>query len=268
MLWYPRRAPRCFRDQSNIATCPLVEPHHRFKIVKYKYHQSCAEKRYWPHLRVHRLSRGGPVAVDTLQTGYPHAQDLSPAPWCQTPHLAGEGSGAAACPGGSRPTPGVGELWHRHVPHGTGHAIHQERAPMTPHVPRLQTRLPVPRALASPHAPWHRARYPAGEGSGVTTCLVAPDSSPAWEGSGIAMCPRHQDHRPAGLRYCHISCGSRPTSRCVRALELPHVQWPSSSEACPCIPKVPDIRLIMATPGTRSRKRIKCVQDKPYAAYG
>jgi hypothetical protein len=89
MLWYPHRAPRCFRDQSNITTCPLVEPHHRFKIVKYKYHQSCTEKRYWPHLRVHRLSRGGPVAVDTLQTGYPHAQDLSPPPWCQTPHRQG-----------------------------------------------------------------------------------------------------------------------------------------------------------------------------------
>jgi hypothetical protein len=28
--------------RSNTTTCPLVEPHHRFKAVKYKYHQSHA----------------------------------------------------------------------------------------------------------------------------------------------------------------------------------------------------------------------------------
>jgi hypothetical protein len=31
--------------------------------------------------------------------------------------------------------------------------------------------------------------------------------------------------------------------------------------ACPCIPKTPDIRLIMASPDTRCRQHIKCVQD-------
>jgi hypothetical protein len=65
----------------------------------------------------------GPGAtVGTLQTGYPRAQDLSLVPQCQTPHLVGKGSGVAACPHGSRPAPGVEELWHHHVPRGTGHA--------------------------------------------------------------------------------------------------------------------------------------------------
>jgi hypothetical protein len=94
--------------------------------------------------------------VGTLQIGYPHAQDLSSAPRRQTAHPAGEGSDVAACPRSSRPAPGARELWHRHMPHGIKHATRQERAPVSPCVLLLQTRLSVQRASASPCAPWRR----------------------------------------------------------------------------------------------------------------
>jgi hypothetical protein len=50
-------------------------------------------------------------------------------------------------------------------------------------------------------------------------------------------------------------------------LASPHALWLSTFEACPWIPKAPDIRLIMASLGTQSRQRIKYIQDKPYAVY-
>jgi hypothetical protein len=134
-------------------------------------------------------------------------------------------------------------------------------------VPWIQL-LPVMRALASPRASWHCARHPTGEGSGVTTCLTALDPSPVREGSSVTTCLRHQDHRLAGLQYHHMSCGSGAASLCKRALEPPRALWPLASEACPCIPKAPNIRLIMASPDTRSRQHIKCIQDKTYPAYG
>jgi hypothetical protein len=89
------------------------------------------------------------------------------APRRQTPHPAGEGSGAATCPHDSKPAPGARELWLRHVPRGTEHVTCQERAPVSQRTPR------------------HRARHPAGEDSEVATCLAAPVSSPAQEGSGF-----------------------------------------------------------------------------------
>jgi hypothetical protein len=162
-----------------------------------------------------------PLAIGTLQTGYHHTQDLSPVPWCQTPHPTGEGSGATACPCGSRPASSARLIWHRYMHHGTGHFTRQERASILPRVPRLQTCLPVRRDPVSPCAPWHRARHPTGEGSGVITCLMALDSSSTHEGTGVITCPRHQNHRPTGLRYHHVSSGSRPASRCGRALEPP-----------------------------------------------
>jgi hypothetical protein len=71
----------------------------------------------------------GPRAnVGTLQTEYSHAQDLSLVSRRQTPHPVGKGSGVTACPRGSRPASGAGELWHRHVPCGTEHATRQGRA--------------------------------------------------------------------------------------------------------------------------------------------
>jgi hypothetical protein len=39
-------------------------------------------------------------------------------------------------------------------------------------------------------------------------------------------------------------------------------------QAYPCIPKMPGIKPIMASPGTRCRLCIKCVCDRPYVAYG
>jgi hypothetical protein len=165
------------------------------------------------------------------------------------------------------PAPGAEELWHHHVPYGTGNANRQKRALVSLCILRLQTRLLVRRALASPRALWHRALHPTGEGSRVTTCLMAPDSSLAWEGSGVIMCPTHPDHHFTGLWYHHVSCGSRSTSRCERALKPPCALWPSASKACPCVPKTHDIRLIIASPGTRSRQHIKYIQDKSYTAY-
>jgi hypothetical protein len=124
------------------------------------------------------------------------------------------------------------------------------------------------------------------ESSGIVTCPVAPGTpparrglrsrhvsrgsrlSPAQEGSHVTTCLRPHDHRPIGLRYCHMSSGSRPASRCGRALEPPHTLWPSASDTCSCVPKAFDIRLIMPSLGTWSRWHIKCVQDKSYTAYG
>jgi hypothetical protein len=134
--------------------------------------------------------------------------------------------------------------------------------------PRFQTRFRCQRAPSSPRALWHRACHPSGNGSDVATCPAAPDLSPAREGSDVTTCLRHQDHRPTGLQYHHMSCGSRPASRCGRALEPPRALWPSAPEACPCVSKTSGIRLIMASPGTWSIQFIKCVQDKTYAAYG
>jgi hypothetical protein len=50
------------------------------------------------------------VSVGTLQTGYPRSQDLSLVPQCQTSHPTEKGSGVTACPRGSKPDLGVGEL--------------------------------------------------------------------------------------------------------------------------------------------------------------
>jgi hypothetical protein len=80
----------------------------------------------------------------------------------------------------------------------------------------------------SPRAPRHRVRHPAGEGSGVVTCLVAPGpplcrkalvsqcdrvtSTTTQQGSGITTCPVVPDPPPGvgGLRSRHVGSGSRP----------------------------------------------------------
>jgi hypothetical protein len=85
-----------------------------------------------------------------------------------------------------------------------------------------------------------------------------------------------------GLRCHHMSRGSRPASRCRRALESPRATWlstfygteakgkysasllnqlsPPTFEVCLCVPKTPDISLIMTLPGTQSRQHIKYLQ--------
>jgi hypothetical protein len=137
----------------------------------------------------------------------------------------------------------------------------------------------------SPRAQWHRARHPPGKGSGVATCPEEPSPSPGRR----------------GLRSCHIPHGSRPAlyagrlwrhhvteapgpppsrapvSPRVMWLQTRHLVWEGSGAAtcpvalgprmCSCVPKTSDTRLIMASPGTRCRQRIKYVCDRPYAAY-
>jgi hypothetical protein len=152
------------------------------------------------------------------------------APWHRARHPTGKSSTITTCPVTADPSSIVGGLLRRHVPRATGPATLHGRASVSPHVPRHQTRLLV------------------------------------WECSGVVMCPMALGLLPGReeLRCHHMSCGSRPTSRCGRALASPRAPWLSASEACPCVPKASDIRLIIASPGTRSRQRIKCVQNKVY----
>jgi hypothetical protein len=115
-----------------------------------------------------------------------------------------------------------------------------------------------------PRALWHRARHLPGKGFGVTTYPESLSAPPARKGLWCHHVPRgteratrqeralvsprasrHQDHH-------HMSCGSRPTSWYGRALELP-CPVALGPQACSCVPKMPDIRLIMASPGTRCR---------------
>jgi hypothetical protein len=181
---------------------------------------------------------GPGVTVGTMQTGYPCAQDLK-----HQPH-------------DSRPVPGARELWLRHVPLGTEHATYQERASV------------------SPCAPWHIARHPPGKGFGVITCPEAPGP------------PLSEEARPCAGRLWRHHVTEAPGPPPSTAPVSPRVLWLQARllvqegsgaamcpvalapQVCPCIPKMSDIRLIMASSGTRCRQCIKCVCDKPYAAYG
>jgi hypothetical protein len=102
---------------------------------------------------------------------------------------------------------------------------------------------PARRGLWCRHVSHGSRPAPDTEGSDVTTCPVAPDPPPGREGP----------------RCCHVSYNSRPASQCGRAVASPRALWLSASEAWPCILKAPDIRLIMASSGTRSRQHIKCI---------
>jgi hypothetical protein len=151
-------------------------------------------------------------------------------------------------------------------PRATGSATQQGRAPVSPRVPWLQTRLPVQKG--SGVATCGRVHCPAGKGSGVTTCLVASDSPPGAGGLWHRPMPPGPSPSTERLRCRYVFYDPRPASRCGRALTSPHALWLSASEACSCVPKASDIRLIMASPGTWSRQHIKYVQDKTYATYG
>jgi hypothetical protein len=145
----------------------------------------------------------GPGAtVGTLQTGYPCVQDLSLVPQHQTLHPVGKGSSVTACPCGSRHAPGAEELWHRHVPHGTGHATPLERALVSSRVPRLQTYSRCGRALASPCADRPTDRQGRASVSPRVLCLQTRF------GCGRALA---------------LPCGVGPTTRQRRALVSPHV---------------------------------------------
>jgi hypothetical protein len=180
-------------------------------------------------------------------------------------HLTGKGSGIAMCPAAPDPPPGAGGLWCRHVTpglppgreglqchhmsYGSRSASRCGRALASPRATEPATQ--QGRALVLPRVPWLQTRLPVWEGSGVVTCPVPPGPPPRRE----------------GLRCRHMSYSSRPSSWCGRALTSPRAPWLSAFEARPCVPKAPNIRLIMASPGTQSRQHIKCVQDMPYATY-
>jgi hypothetical protein len=141
--------------------------------------KSCAGKRYWPHLRVHRLSQcgpGGPLSV-ACRPGTCMHKTYKINPMAPDPFSVPESSGSATCPEAQSTPPTRRGLRCHHMPHGTERATHQERAPMSPHAPR------------------HRVRHPPGKGSGVATCPEAPSPSPdrRW------LWSRHVPHgsRPA-----------------------------------------------------------------------
>jgi hypothetical protein len=69
------------------------------------------------------------------------------------------------CPAALDSSFGVEGLRCHHVPCVTGSATRQETAPVSPRVPRLQTRFPM----------W--------EGSDVTTCPMTPDPPPCKKGT-------------------------------------------------------------------------------------
>jgi hypothetical protein len=178
-----------------------------------------------------------------------------------------ERSGSAMCPEAQNTPPARRGLRCLYVPYGIERATHQERA-LVRHVP-----------------PRHRVRHPSGKGSGVATCLEAPSPSPRRRGLQSHHVPRGSRPAPyAGRLWCrHVI--EAPGSPPRRAPVSPRVLWLQthllvwedsgattcpvalSPRAFPCVPKTPDIRLIMVSPGAQCSQRIKCVCDRPYAAY-
>jgi hypothetical protein len=183
------------------------------------------------------------------------------------PFSVSGGSGSTTCPEAQSTPPTKRGLQCRHVPHGTEHATHQERAPVSPHASR------------------HCARHLPGEGSGVATYPEAPNPSPdrrrlrsrhVSRGSRPAPCAgRLWRHRVAEAPGPPL--GRAPVPARVLWLQTRFLVWEGSGAAtCPvtlspraylCIPKMPDIRPIMASPGTRCKQRIKYVCDRSYTAY-
>jgi hypothetical protein len=155
-----------------------------------------------------------------------------------------------------------------HVPYGTEHATHRERAPVSPHAPR------------------HRACHSPGEGSGVAMCPEAPSPSPSRRRLQSYHVPHGSRPAPyAGRLWRHDMTeasgpppGRAPIPTRVLWLRTRLLVWEGSGattclvalgpRAYLCIPKTPDIRPIMALPGTRCRQHIKCICDTSYIAYG
>jgi hypothetical protein len=153
------------------------------------------------------------------------------------------------------------------MPHGKERATHQERA------------------LVSPRAPGHHARHPLGKGSSVVTCPEAPSPSPGRRGLQSHHVPYGSRPAPCARRLWrrHVTEASGPPPD--RASVSPRVLWLQTHllvqedsraatcpvalglRACPCIPKMPEIRPIMVSSGTRCRQRIKCVCGRSNTAY-
>jgi hypothetical protein len=137
-----------------------------------------------------------------------------------------------------------------------------------------------------PYVLWHQAHLPVRKGFDVAMCPTASDFvSRHGRAPVLPRVPWLQTLPPntGGLQCRHVSHGSRPASRHGRARASPCATWlsachgpqgkgeysaglltrpgPPVSEACPCVPKMPDSRLIMTSPSTWSRQHIKCIQD-------
>jgi hypothetical protein len=173
-----------------------------------------------------------------------------------------ESSISATCPEAQSMPPTRRGLRCHHIPHGTERATRQERA------------------LVLPHALRHHTCHLPGKDYGVAMCPEASSPSPGRRG----LQSHHVLHgsRPApctGRLWClHVTEAPGPSPG--RAPASPRVLWlqthllvregseatkclvAPSPQACPCIPKTPNIRLFMASPGTRCRQRIKCVYDR------
>jgi hypothetical protein len=104
------------------------------------------------------------------------------------------------------------------------------------------------RALASWRVPWHQVSLPIGEGSDVTMCHTVSDPPPSAEG----LWRRHLPHDSV----CY-----GPQAKRKYSVNLLTRLGPPAFKACPCVPEMSDIRLIMTSSATRSRQRIKYVQD-------
>jgi hypothetical protein len=137
-----------------------------------------------------------------------------------------KGSSVVTCPHGFRFAPGAGDLWHRHVPRGPGHATRLGRAMVSLCIPRLQTPLLV--REGSGITTCGRACCPTGKGSGLTTCPTAPDLPPG----AVELWRHHVRPDPPsgreGLRCHHVSHCSRPAFMCRRAMESPRAAGPAA----------------------------------------
>jgi hypothetical protein len=183
------------------------------------------------------------------------------------PLLVSESSGSTTCPKAQSMPPARRRLRCRHVPRGTERATRQERA------------------LVLPCALRHQARHTTGKGSGVATGPEAPSPSPDRRGLRSHHVPCGSKPTPCTGRlwHCHMTDtpgpppGRAPVSPCVLCLQTCLLVREGSGaitcpvavspRACPCVPKMPDNGLIMASPRTRCRQRIKCVCDRPYTVY-
>jgi hypothetical protein len=180
--------------------------------------------------------------------------------------LAREGSGVTMCPmaldpasqhGRALPSPhvpwrqtppGTGGLWRHHVSHGAiPHLLARKGSGVAMCLVASDPASRHRMAPTSLRVPWHQTRLPIREGSGVAMCPTGPASR-----RGRSLASPHA----TWLSTCY-----GPQAKGKYSADLLTRSSPPASEVCPCFPKTPDIRLIMTSPGTRIRQRIKCVQD-------
>jgi hypothetical protein len=131
----------------------------------------------------------------------------------------------------------------------------------------------------SPRAPKHQVRHPPEKGSGVATWPKAQSLSLGRKGLRSRHAPHGSRPAPCAGRLRHHNVTEAPGLPPGRAPISPRVQWLQtcllvregtgdatcpvalSPRVCLCVPKMPNIRLIMASSRTWCRQRIKCVCD-------